>query len=105
MSVQENIINQDWQGEHSICKRLCDQHPGQLILLCTQYTLLQDQGILENRRAWFLCCVGAKQNGATSQRSVAEEFFTGIILKKILNLGRNEEFYWKNQKIHGETGY
>ncbi|MBK7357941.1 MAG: GntR family transcriptional regulator [Saprospiraceae bacterium] len=108
MSVQENIINQDWQeGERIPSVRdyatSIQVNPNTVM---RTYTLLQDQGILENRRGiGFFVALGAKQKSVQHRKDQFAEEFLPELFKNMDQLGINwdemKQYYqnWKNQKI------
>ncbi|MGB5025244.1 MAG: GntR family transcriptional regulator [Saprospiraceae bacterium] len=108
MSVQENIINQDWQeGERIPSVRdyatSIQVNPNTVM---RTYTLLQDQGILENRRGiGFFVALGAKQKTVQHRKDQFAEEFLPELFKNMDQLGINwdemKNYYqnWKNQKI------
>ncbi|MBK6859271.1 MAG: GntR family transcriptional regulator [Saprospiraceae bacterium] len=108
MSVQENIINQDWQeGERIPSVRdyatSIQVNPNTVM---RTYTLLQDQGILENRRGiGFFVALGAKQKSVQHRKDQFAEEFLPELFKNMDQLGINwdemKNYYqnWKNQKI------
>jgi len=108
MSVQENIINQDWQeGERIPSVRdyatSIQVNPNTVM---RTYTLLQDQGILENRRGiGFFVALGAKQKSVQHRKDQFAEEFLPELFKNMDQLGINwdemKHYYqnWKNQKI------
>lgn len=108
MSVQENIINQDWQeGERIPSVRdyatSIQVNPNTVM---RSYTLLQDQGILENRRGiGFFVALGAKQKTVQNRKDQFAEEFLPELFKNMDQLGINwdemKNYYqnWKNQKI------
>ena len=108
MSVQENIINQDWQeGERIPSVRdyatSIQVNPNTVM---RTYTLLQDQGILENRRGiGFFVALGAKQKSVQHRKGQFAEEFLPQLFKNMDQLGINwdemKQYYqnWKNQKI------
>ena len=108
MSVQENIINQDWQeGERIPSVRdyatSIQVNPNTVM---RTYTLLQDQGILENRRGiGFFVALRAKQKTVQHRKDQFAEEFLPELFKNMDQLGINwdemKNYYqnWKNQKI------
>ena len=108
MSVQENIINQDWQeGERIPSVRdyatSIQVNPNTVM---RTYTLLQDQGILENRRGiGFFVALGAKQKSVQHRKDQFAVEFLPELFKNMHQLGINwdemKNYYqnWKNQKI------
>ena len=108
MSVQENIINQDWQeGERIPSVRdyatSIQVNPNTVM---RTYTLLQDQGILENRRGiGFFVALGAKQKTVQHRKDQFAEEFLPELFKNMdqpeTNGDEMKNYYqnWKNQKI------
>ncbi|HRG67231.1 MAG: GntR family transcriptional regulator [Saprospiraceae bacterium] len=108
MSVQENIINQDWQeGERIPSVRdyatSIQVNPNTVM---RTYTLLQDQGILENRRGiGFFVALGAKQKTVQHRKDQFAEEFLPELFKNMdqleINWDEMKNYYqnWKNQKI------
>ncbi len=106
MSVQENIINKEWQeGERIPSVRdyatSIQVNPNTVM---RTYTMLQDQGILENRRGiGFFVALGAKQKSVQYRKDQFAEEFLPELFKNMDQLGiqwdelKNYYQNWKNQ--------
>ena len=109
MSVQENIINKEWQeGERIPSVRdfatSIQVNPNTVM---RSYTLLQDQGILENRRGiGFFVATGALGRSIQQRKDQFVVEFLPELFKNMEQLGINwnemKQYYgtWKNNNEH-----
>ena len=109
MSVQENIINKAWQeGERIPSVRdfatSIQVNPNTVM---RSYTLLQDQGILENRRGiGFFVALGAMNKSLQQRKDQFAEEFLPELFKNVEQLGLSwdelKQYYetWKTNNQH-----
>ncbi|HEX5626094.1 MAG TPA: GntR family transcriptional regulator [Saprospiraceae bacterium] len=109
MSVQENIISKEWQeGERIPSVRdfatSIQVNPNTVM---RTYTLLQDQGILENRRGiGFFVASGARSKSIHHRKNQFAAEFLPELFKNMDQLGISwdemKTYYqnWKNQNEH-----
>jgi GntR family transcriptional regulator len=109
MSVQENIINKEWhEGERIPSVRdfatSIQVNPNTVM---RSYTMLQDQGILENRRGiGFFVASGALERSVKQRKDLFAAEFLPELFKNIEQLGINwdelKQYYnhWKNNNEH-----
>ena len=109
MSVQENIINKAWQEGDRIpsvrdFSTSIQVNPNTVM---RSYTLLQDQGILENRRGiGFFVASGAFKRSIQTRKNLFAAEFLPELFKNMEQLGINidelKQYYetWKNNNEH-----
>lgn len=102
MSVQENIMNKEWlEGERIPSVRdfatSIQVNPNTVM---RSYTLLQDQGILENRRGiGFFVAEGALKRSKQQRKDV----FAAEILPELFKNMDQLEISWVEMKQYYET--
>ncbi len=109
MSVQENIINKDWQeGERIPSVRdfatNIQVNPNTVM---RSYTMLQDQGILENRRGiGFFVASGALSRSVQQRKDLFAAEILPELFKNMEQLGIDldelKKYFetWKNNNKH-----
>ncbi|MBP8726083.1 MAG: GntR family transcriptional regulator [Saprospiraceae bacterium] len=109
MSVQENIINESWKEGDRIpsVREFATNVQVNPNTVMRSYTLLQDMGILENRRGiGFFVANGARSRSIQSRKDQFAEEFLPELFKAIDQLGIGWDelkayyFHWKNKNNH-----
>ncbi|MBK8956553.1 MAG: GntR family transcriptional regulator [Saprospiraceae bacterium] len=109
MSVQENIISNSWkEGDRipSVREYATNIQVNPNTVMRT-YTLLQDQGIIENRRGiGFFVANGAKLKSIDNRKDQFAEDFLPELFRTMDQLGiswdemKNYYSQWKNNQSH-----